>query len=65
MAALWDLRDAAYDEPAAWSAFTAEGFLQGLAAELEQALADDSGQVSTTVMARALAKALAPRPGGD
>ncbi|MGI5190386.1 hypothetical protein ACQEVI_19785 [Promicromonospora sp. CA-289599] len=56
--ALWDLRDSAYDNPATWSDFTAEVFLQSLAAELEQ----DSGPLTTSTVVRALAKAVDPRP---
>lgn len=55
--ALWDLRDSAYDDPEAWSDFTAEAFLHGLAVELEQ----DSGSLTTSAVVRALARAIDPR----
>lgn len=58
MDALWALRDSAYDNPAAWTDFTAELFLQSLATELEQ----DSGPLVTSTVVRALAKAICPRP---
>lgn len=58
MDALWDLRDSAYDDPTAWSGFTAEVFLQSLAAELEE---DDHGPLATSTVVRALAKAIDPR----
>jgi hypothetical protein len=62
--ALWDLRDSAYDQSQVWTALTAETLLQALAEELEQALPDDSGQISIHVLARAFEKALDPRLSG-
>lgn len=56
--ALWHLRDLAYDAPTAWIDFTAEAFLQSLAAELEQ----DSGPLAISTVVGALAKAIDPRP---
>ncbi|MFF3065733.1 MULTISPECIES: hypothetical protein [unclassified Oerskovia] len=60
--ALWDLRDSAYDTPEVWSAFAAEAFFQRLAGELEDAPADDGGQISVPVFARAVKVAVA-KPG--
>lgn len=62
--ALWDLRDSAYDTPEVWAAFTALGFLQSLAGELDQESAGDEGQISVLLLARALGRALDPRPSG-
>lgn len=61
--ALWDLRDSAYDQPGAWSALMAEVVLQCLAYELEQAPADNDGEITVRLLARALGKALDPWPG--
>ncbi|MFJ4108155.1 hypothetical protein [Oerskovia enterophila] len=57
--ALWDLRDSAYDTPELWSTFAAEAFFQRLAGELEDAPADDAGQLSVPVLARAVKSAVA------
>lgn len=66
VSALWDLRDSAYDTPEVWSAFAAEAFFQRLAGELEDAPADDKGQIAVLDFARAMRKAVAaPGQGVD